>query len=196
MEVFVCHELCTSDDCKQLLKALAEPVAHRELLHVSSAVFAKLAFGERADGVVGIAKAPSVSLAGLTLAANPIVAVLEGVEKPGNVGAVLRSADAAGVSARSSSTAARTFTIPMQSARSLGTIFTVPVCTASSGETLDWLRRRGLAIYAARVDAELDYTRADFTRPFAIVLGSEGGGAERTLAAAPHQTLAECYWLC
>jgi TrmH family RNA methyltransferase len=190
VEVFVCEELCKSDECREVIKALAEPVAHgavarahsalrtphSELLHVSPAVFAKLAFGERAEGAVGVAKAPSTSLAGLSLAANPLVAVLEGVEKPGNVGAVLRSADAAGISALIVADGGTDLYNPNAIRASVGTIFTVPVCTAASAETIDWLRGRGLAIYTARVDAELDYTQVDFRRPCAIVLGSEADG--------------------
>jgi TrmH family RNA methyltransferase len=190
VEVFVCEELCTSDECRQLLASLAKPVAHGNvpskhpaihtshsaLFYVSPAVFAKLAFGDRAEGVVAIAKTPSKALASLTLPSNPLVAVLEGVEKPGNVGAVLRSADAAGVSALVIADGGTDLYNPNTIRASLGTIFALPVCATSSAEALAWLRQQGLVIYAASVDAALEYTQADFTQPCAIVLGSEADG--------------------
>ena len=90
-EVFVCEELCQSDDCHNFLQLIAEKQHPVEQLQVSRPVFEKLAYGHRTEGLIGIAKTPSRSLAELTLPPNPLVAVLEGVEKPGNVGAVLRS---------------------------------------------------------------------------------------------------------
>src|SRR5687768_6994237 len=93
VEVFVCEELCQSSECRELLAALAKPVAHQShrteaaLLYVISSVFEKLAYGQRAEGVVGVARTPSTTLADFALPPVPLIAVLEGVEKPGNVGA-------------------------------------------------------------------------------------------------------------
>jgi TrmH family RNA methyltransferase len=98
------------------------------------------------------------------------------VEKPGNVGAVLRSADAAGVSALVVCDPGTDLYNPNTIRASLGTIFTVPVCTATQAETLLWLRQQKLSIFVASVDAQIDYTNADFTQPCAIVLGSESDG--------------------
>ncbi|MEX2140036.1 MAG: RNA methyltransferase [Pirellulales bacterium] len=175
VEVFLCEELCRSDDCRKLVETLAEPAAP-EIIYVSTKVFEKLAFGARAEGMVGIARTPARSLADLMLPKNSLVAVLEGVEKPGNVGAVLRSADAAGVSALIVADGGTDLYNPNAIRASLGTIFTVPVCAASSVDTLVWLHAHHLAVYAAWVDAEIEYTDADFKRPFAIVLGSEAKG--------------------
>jgi TrmH family RNA methyltransferase len=214
VEVFVCEKYCRSNDCRELLEALAQlatasseqPVAHGiEVLQVSCAVFEKLAFGARAEGVVGVARTPRMSLAHVDESLRSkirrgedsyvrlgeprpreLIAVLEGVEKPGNLGAVLRSADAAGVSALIVADGGTDLYNPNAIRASLGTVFTVPVCTASSHEALAWLQANNLAIYAARVDAELEYTAADFTQPCAIVLGSEASGlTERWAAAEP-----------
>ena len=97
-----------------------------EILAVSRPVFEKLAFGDRAEGVLGVAEMPQRTLDGLALPDNPLVAVLEGVEKPGNVGAVLRSADGAGVSALIVADAATDLYNPNAIRASLGTIFTRP----------------------------------------------------------------------
>lgn len=174
IEAFACRELCHSDDSRQALALLRSTDA--ELLWVTPIVFAKLAYGERSDGVVAIGPTPQRALDDLVLPDRPLVAVLEGVEKPGNVGAVLRSADGAGLSALIVADGRTDLFNPNAIRASLGTIFTVPVCEATSAETLAWLRRHGLRIFAARVDASLDYSAADFHGPAAIVLGSEAAG--------------------
>jgi TrmH family RNA methyltransferase len=143
-------------------------------------VFSKLAFGDRAEGVLGVARMPESRLDQLVLPPRPLVAVLEGIEKPGNIGAALRSADGAGVSAVILADGGTDLYNPNTIRASLGTIFSRPVIAASASDTLDWLRRTGLAIYAARTDAEQLYTAVDFTGPSAIVLGSEARGLAST----------------
>ena len=96
IEAFVCESIVTNDG-QALQRRLAESGC--EIVLVNQSVLEKIAFGDRSDGIVAIAKPPRADLNGLTIEAEMLVAVLENVEKPGNVGAVLRSADAAGVSA-------------------------------------------------------------------------------------------------
>lgn len=173
-QAFVCEPLCTTAESRTALAALLAAAA--EVLPVTVEVFAKLAFGDRAEGVLGVARLPESRLEELTLPPQPIVAVLEGVEKPGNVGAVLRSADGAGVSAVVVADGGTDLYNPNTIRASLGTIFNRPVVTASTSQTVDWLRQRRLTIFAARTDAARLYTTADFTQPAAIVLGSESRG--------------------
>ena len=104
------------------------------------------------------------------------MAVLEGVEKPGNIGAVLRSADGAGVSALVLADPRTDLFNPNAIRASLGTIFSLPVAAAAPGDVLAWLRGRGLQILAARVEGSVAYTEIDYRRPTAIVLGSEAQG--------------------
>jgi TrmH family RNA methyltransferase len=174
VEVFVCKSLCQSAEARQVLEELSDCGA--EILDVAEPVFEKLAFGDRAEGVVGVATMPRPTLSELKLPQNPLVAVLEGVEKPGNVGAVLRTADAAGVSALVVADGRTDLYNPNAIRASLGTIFTMPVCSATAEETLDWLRRHSLAIHAARVDGSVPYTSVDYRAPTAIILGSEAEG--------------------
>jgi TrmH family RNA methyltransferase len=174
VEVFLCEPLCEGEDARRALAGLADCGA--EVLHVSRAVFEKLAFGDRAEGVLGVAATPRAALSDLRLPENPLVAVLEGVEKPGNVGAVLRSADAAGLSAVIVADAGCDLFNPNAIRASLGTVFTLPVAAAGSAETLAWLRHHELAIYAVRVDGSVAYTEVDYRRPAAVVLGSEAAG--------------------
>ena len=152
------------------------PKAAARCSHVSQPVFEKLAFGQRAEGVLGVAETPRPTLSSLAVPENALVAVLEGVEKPGNLGAVLRSADAAGVSAVIVADGRTDLYNPNAIRASLGTIFTMPVCEAASGEVLAWLRQRKYNIFAARVDGSVAYTAVDYRGPTAIVLGSEAAG--------------------
>ena len=181
LEVFVCEKLCTGDDERRLLEML--PGCDAEILHVIKPVFEKVAFGHRAEGVLGVAEMPRLTLDQLRLPDDPLVAVLEGVEKPGNVGAVLRSGSGADISMLIVADAWTDLYNPNAIRASLGTIFTIPVCTATTAETLDWLRRQRLAVYAARVDGSVPYTQADFRGPAAIALGSEAAGLSTAWSA-------------
>jgi TrmH family RNA methyltransferase len=107
---------------------------------------------------------------------DTLVIVLEGVEKPGNVGAVLRSADGAGADALIAADPRTDLFNPNVIRASAGTVFSLPLAAASSRATLDWLRDRGMRIVAARVDAADIYTDADLSGPLAIVLGAEAEG--------------------
>lgn len=174
IEAFICEPLATSPDAYLAINRLYE--CGVRIFEVSSQVFAKLAFGERAEGVIAVARTPRQSLAGLPLPGSPLVAVVEDLEKPGNLGAILRTADAAGVSALIAAGQGTDLYNPNVIRASLATVFTLPVCAAGTDETLSFLRQRPFRVYAARVDATTFYTEADFRGPTAIVLGSETAG--------------------
>ncbi|HBO44096.1 MAG TPA: RNA methyltransferase [Planctomycetaceae bacterium] len=147
-----------------------------ERFEVAPAVFDKLAFGDRAEGMVAVAATPSWRLDDFELTPGAVVAVIEAIEKPGNVGAVLRSADAAGVDLVIVADGRTDLFNPNTIRASLGTIFTVPVREATASESLQWLRSRRLPIFAARVDGSVGYTEVDYRDGAAIVLGSEAEG--------------------
>jgi len=150
------------------------------LVPIAPDLLARLAYGERASGIVAVATAPKTSLAALGLAAiEPLVGVLEDVEKPGNLGAVCRSADGAGLDAliaAGGSAASADPWNPNAVRASLGTVFTLPLAVATTADVLAWLRARGLRVVVARVDGSVPYTDADLTGPVALVLGSEAHG--------------------
>jgi TrmH family RNA methyltransferase len=151
--------------------------AGAEILPVAPEVFEKICFGERdAFGVVVVAETPTRRIGDLSLPTASLVAVVEGVEKPGNVGAILRSADAAGVDAVIVADGASDLFNPNTIRASLGTVFRPNVVEATATETIEWLRQRGMRVLAARPDAESPYTSADFRGGVAIVLGSEAEG--------------------
>jgi TrmH family RNA methyltransferase len=139
-------------------------------------VYAKLAFGDRNDGVIVVAATPVRGFAEFQLPASPIIAVLEGIEKPGNLGAILRSADAAGVDAVIIADGRTDLYNPNTIRASLGTVFRANVCEASTADAIEWLRAQQLPIIAARPDAQKLYTEVDLREGAAIVLGSEADG--------------------
>jgi RNA methyltransferase, TrmH family len=175
IEIFICEPLFIGEKLCEQQNALEN--CGGEIILVSEPVFNKLAFGSRTEGILGVAEMPRHTLQDLKLQKNnPLVVVLEGVEKPGNIGAVLRSADAAGISALILADARTDLYNPNAIRASLGTIFTIPVCEATSIDTLNWLRDKKFHITAARVDGSVLYTEIDFKGPAAIVLGSEAEG--------------------
>lgn len=177
-EAFICEPILGGADGRAVLDRLAEATV---VVHsVSEAVFRKLAFGDRLEGVVGVARTPRLDLASLELPEDPLVVVIEGVEKPGNVGAVLRTADGAGVDAVVAASAVTDLYNPNAIRASAGTIFGVPLAAAPSADVLAWLRSFGCRIVTARVDATLPYTDVDLTGAVAIVLGAEADGLTDT----------------
>jgi len=178
VEAFICDELCQSAEAQEARTAIQASSA--EQLHVSPDVFAKIAFGDRHDGIIAVASRPDSGLAKLNLPKNPIVAVLEALEKPGNVGAILRSADAAGVDAVIVADGRTDLYNPNTIRASVGTVFRANVCEATTAETIEWLRSKQLVILAARPDAEKLYTEVDLRSGAAIVLGSEADGLTGT----------------
>jgi RNA methyltransferase, TrmH family len=178
VEAFVCRSMIDTDDGRRSVE-LIEHLPATERVEVSERAFAKLAYGDRADGIVLVVATPSARLADLALPANPLVVVTEDVEKPGNVGAILRSADAVGASAVIAVGGTDLFN-PNVIRASIGTIFSVPVASAPAGQVIDWLRAVGLRIVASRVDAAALHVDADLTGAVAIVLGSEADGLSET----------------
>ena len=158
--------------------------AGAEIVPVSPAVLARLAYGDRSEGLVAVVAIPDQSLDALDLGPEPLVVVLEAVEKPGNLGAVLRSADAAGADAVIVADPRTDLFNPNAIRASLGTIFTVPVAAGSSAEVRAWLDQREFGVFAARVGASVGYTQADLGGAVALVLGSEADGLTEAWAGA------------
>jgi TrmH family RNA methyltransferase len=178
-EAFVCEPLIHTDDASGALALIGESTA--DVWQVSEPVFEKLAYGDRGDGIIAVATARAKTLNQIVLPeGGPLLAVLEGIEKPGNVGAILRSADAAGVAAVLVVDPRTDLYNPNCIRASMGTVFTLPVAVAIAGEARSWLREHEFAVLAARVDGAIDYTRADYTGRTAIVLGSEADGLSET----------------
>ena len=173
-EAFVLPEVLDGAEARALLERLAEESV--PVVELGQDAFERLAYGDRLDGIVAVAETPPRSLTELVLPREPLIGVVEGVEKPGNLGAVLRTADGAGVDAVIVADTGTDLFNPNIIRASIGTVFVVPVAVASTGDVLAWLRHRGIGIIAARVDASIIYTDADYRGAVAIALGSEARG--------------------
>ncbi len=174
VEVFVCPQLCKLPTAQELLARLDN--SGSVVAEVTGDVFEKLAFGARSDGVVVVANTPERTLDAIELPAYPLIAILERLEKPGNVGAILRSADGAGMDAVIVVDPRTDLFNPNTIRSSVGTVFSKQVCAATAEQTLMRLRERGVSLVAARPEAGQLYTEIDFSLATAIVLGSEATG--------------------
>jgi RNA methyltransferase, TrmH family len=178
VELWVSESFASETACAELVEKVRS--RQGEVLRAIPPVIEKLAFGEREEGIVAVARTARLSLDGLELPVNSLVAVLDGVEKPGNVGAIFRTADAAGVDAFLLSDPRTDLFNPNCIRASVGSLFAVPAAVASASDIRHWLRERGIHVYAARVDAGQLYTEVDYRGPTAIVLGSEATGLDET----------------
>lgn len=147
-----------------------------EILTVSPTVFEKMSYRENPDGWLGVFPIPRVSLDDLRLSPSPFIIVAESVEKPGNLGAILRTADAAHVDAVLVCDPRVDAYSPNVVRASRGTVFTVPVVETKSAQALVYLHQRGIRILAATPSAEAEYTRQDLRAPLAVAVGTEDEG--------------------
>ncbi len=150
-----------------------EPV---ETLTVSRAAFEKMSYRDNPDGWLAVFPIPRLSLADLTVSASPLVIAAEAIEKPGNLGAILRTADAAGVDALLLCDPRTDPWNPNVIRASRGTVFSVPVVECDSPSALAWLRSHGMRVLAATPSAEANYTAVDMRPPTAIAVGTEDAG--------------------
>src|SRR3989441_1384930 len=146
------------------------------LQEVSAAVFHKIGYGDNPDGVLGVAAQPRAELTALPARGLPLYVVTEGLEKPGNLGAILRSADAAGVTGLIVCDSQTDVWNPNVIRASQGAFCTVPIAIASAPEVLDWLRQRHIQILVATPAASQGYTEIDLRLPSALIMGAEHTG--------------------
>jgi TrmH family RNA methyltransferase len=170
--VFVCPGLFVKTDYPMVLKSIPED----RQFEVSEAVFEKMAYREGSDGLLALARPKSHTLSDLKLSENPFLIVLESVEKPGNLGAVLRTIDAAHADAVIVCDPATDVYNPNAIRSSVGCIFTVQTAVCSSQEALDFLHKKRIKSFAAELNASQWYQDTDFTQPSSIIMGTEADG--------------------
>lgn len=146
------------------------------LFEVSKAVYEKVAYRGSTEGVIAEVRTRQLRLADLRLPDSPLVVVLERVEKPGNLGAILRSADAAGVDAVIVCDPLTDLYNPNLVRSSVGAVFSVPCVACPSEECIDFLKARGIQILTAQLQDSHVYYDTDMRRPTAIVMGTEATG--------------------
>ena len=173
--VFHCPELYLKNENEAQLVADAERVG-ADVFTCSRTAFVKMAYKERPDGLLMTGPHVAKRLADLELPPNALVIVTESIEKPGNLGTILRSADAAKVSAVIVCDRTTDIHNPNVVRASTGTMFSVPIVEASSDEALAWLKGKGFKILAATPHAEKLHFEVDLTGNVAIALGAEQYG--------------------
>lgn len=179
--------------CPELM---ADPTAQRDVVDDAARVgayvvqlgrtaFQKAAYREGPDGFLAVAPTISRGLDALRLPDDSLTLVCQGVEKPGNLGAMLRTADAAGVDALVAADPVTDWGNPNLVRASKGTVFAVPVASERTERVLEWLAARGVRLVATTPGATLDYTQVDYGGAVAIAVGAEKDGLdERMLGAA------------
>jgi TrmH family RNA methyltransferase len=160
-----------------------------DILTVSPAVFEKIAYRSGVPNVVLICRERMADLEGIQLAGKPLALVLEAIEKPGNLGAILRTADAAGVDAVLVCDPATDLFNPNTIRASLGAVFTTPVCVVSSETAWTWLQVKGMQVFATHLEASRSLYDCDLRGPSALVMGAEATGISPFWEARAHQRI-------
>lgn len=169
-QLFFCPDIIPEDAVQQLIDAASE------VFSLSCAAYGKIAYREGTEGVVAVLKTAPRALEGLSVAGDALVIVLESVEKPGNLGAILRSADASGAAAVIVCDPLTDLYNPNVIRASIGAVFTTAVVACSSKKAAEWLQGRGFQIVTAQLQDSEVYYDVDFTRATAIVFGTESTG--------------------
>ncbi len=168
--VFYCPDLITSENISQWLPAQAKAFS------VNKNVYAKMAYRGSTEGVIAEIKTRNLTLSDLKLKENPLIVILESVEKPGNLGAVLRSADAAGADAVVICDPLTDLYNPNLIRSSIGAIFTVPCVACDSTECIEYLKINNIQILTAQLQDSSLYYDINMTVGTAIVMGTESTG--------------------
>lgn len=155
-----------------------------EVVSMGKAAFRKASYREGPDGWLAVVADPTSNLDDLTLSEVPLVLVCEGVEKPGNLGAMVRTAEAAGVDAVIAASPVADWSNPNVVRASKGTVFAVPIAADTTEAVGVWLHERGMQIVVATPDADALFTDIDLTGPTAVVVGAEHAGVSAGWLAA------------
>ncbi|CAM1343623.1 TrmH family RNA methyltransferase [Tenacibaculum amylolyticum] len=157
-----------------LLEELPKSV---QLINVSKEVYQKIAYRDSTEGMIAVVKVKEFSLASLQLThKNPLIMVMEGIEKPGNIGAMLRTADAANVDAVIIANPKTDIYNPNIIRSSVGCVFTNQIAVDTSENVIDFLIANNIHIYSATLQNSNAYYQEDYTQASAIVVGTEATG--------------------
>ena len=164
-------EITSEDICTEL-----EP-DRKKWIAVSNEIYERLAYREGTQGIIAVAKARAFDLDDLNFESeNPLILVAEAPEKPGNIGALLRTADAANVDAVIIANPITDMFNPNIIRSSVGCLFTNQIATGTTSEVIEFLNTKGIATYCAALQGSVPYTEVEYTKACAIVLGTEAEG--------------------
>lgn len=178
-ELYFCETFFLGENEPELIRRAADGGA--AVFSVAETPFRKISYRDRPDGLIAIAQPVTRTLASLSLSRVPLLVIAQAIEKPGNLGAILRSADAAGTDGVLVCDGTTDVNNPNVVRASTGTLFTVPVVQTTTGDAITWLRKHGIRIVAATPHASTCYAGIDFKRPCAIAVGAEQYGLRNDL---------------
>ncbi len=181
--LYFCPELFSSEKHAELIDKIRGTQSSK-LAQVSKDAFEKIAFREGPDGLLAIALQKSHSINELSLPENPLILVLEGIEKPGNLGAILRSADGAGADAVILVDCILDLYNPNAIRSSQGLSFALPIIETEATELKNWLSEKNYQQISTTPDTEKLHWDADYTRPTALFFGSESHGLSQSQLSA------------
>lgn len=179
---FICPEIATNQKVVELCTKACPP---ESLFHITQEVFSKVAYRDDSGGIILLGRTRTMDIDSVELSGTPLIVVLEQVEKPGNLGAVLRSCDAAAVDLLIICDPNTDIYNPNVVRSSIGCVFTQKVLACSSDKAIAWLKKNNIGIYAAALQTEQFYHETDFIKGSAIVFGTEATGlTEKWLTVA------------
>jgi RNA methyltransferase, TrmH family len=173
--LFFCPELYNEKEFNQILKYIDQD----KVYEITPEIFARIAYRDSTGGLLMAAHTQYLTLHEIKLSKNPLVLVLESVEKPGNLGGIIRTADAANIDAVIICDPRTDLYNPNVIRSSVGCIFTTQVVACESEEAITWLRANKIKIYATDLNTEIYYHQQDFTKPCAIIMGTEHDGLSK-----------------
>lgn len=192
-EAYICPVLLDGAEANQVVQTLRQLAENGriQLFEVTPDVYAKMAYREESGGLLLVIPYFTHTLETLPLSPIPFLVIIAGAEKPGNVGAILRTADAAGVdgvilTTNDSQTGTDIYN-PNIIRASLGAIFTVPIVAATEQETISWLKAQNIKMVATTPAAQTAYTAVSLITPVAIIMGSESHGLSSTWLTTANQ---------
>lgn len=185
--IYHCPELMAADGPGPEAVAAAR-AGGGQVVQLGRTAFEKVAYREGPDGLLAVVPSVDRRCAQLRLPPAPLVLLCQAVEKPGNLGAMLRTADAAGVAAVVAAGPVTDWGNPNLVRASKGTVFSVPVASDPTAAVLDWLERAGVALVATTPDTDTEHTDVDYTGPVAVAVGAEKHGlSPEVLERAAHR---------
>lgn len=171
--IYYCDEIKNKITASEISKLSSLP---KTIYKVTQKVFEKIAYRENSDGIIALLKPKNLSLENIILSNNPFIIILEAVEKPGNLGAILRTADAAKVDAVIICDQKTDVYNPNAIRSSVGCVFTNQIAVSSNEKVFDWLKKNNIKAFAAALTATKYYQETDFKKPSAIIMGTEADG--------------------
>jgi TrmH family RNA methyltransferase len=183
------YELETVLFCPDFISGNDLPVNASDVIEISRDVYQKLAYRDTTEGILAVAKSKSLHLSDLKLGDNPLILVAEAPEKPGNIGALLRTADAANLDAVIIANPKSDLYNPNIVRSSVGCLFTNQIAVGTTEEIITFLKEKNIAVFCATLQDSAPYHTQIFTKPTALVVGTEATGLTEAWRKAATQNI-------